>query len=560
MLYLVQTLQKYPEIALFLTIGIGFWAGNLKFGNFSLGVVTSTLLAGLLIGQIGIKLPSALLSTFFAMFLFAVGYTVGPPFIRAMKTDGLPHVVFSVIVCISGTATAILIGKALGYDAALTSGLLSGGYTNSTVLGVATDLIRQSGVPQAQVQSALALLPISYAVTYPFGTVGSAYLLANLAPKLLRIDLVKECAQYEREHGGGTFVGTTAYREYSARAFRVTNPALIGKTVREVETLLNHEIFVRRMRAGNEAAIADCTRDSVVTEGSILAVSGRLAALLAHEDQFGPEVKDAPLLDFPTERLDLVVTNKAYVGKTLGEVMDILAGEPGHGVFLTRFTRSDAPMPIERETTTQRGDVLNILGARQDVAKMAKLLGYADRPVESSDMTFMAFGIVIGSLIGAFTIHVGGIPFSLGTAVGAIVAGIVCGYLRSTRRTFGYIPAPAIWVFNNLGLNCFIACVGLNAALGFVGGIEHYGLTLLLAGMLVTLVPLLVGLGLGRYVFKFHPGILLGVCAGARSTTAALGALQEAAKSHVPAIGYATGYAVSRLAMALLTIVVVKAF
>ncbi|MCM2474311.1 aspartate-alanine antiporter [Rhizobium sp. CG5] len=560
MQYFVGTLQKYPEIALFLTIGIGFWIGNLRLGKFNLGVVTSTLLAGLLVGQVGIKLPAVLQSTFFAMFLFSVGYAVGPQFIRAIKNDGLPQVLFAVIVCLSGTATAILIGKFLGYDAALTAGLLSGGYTNSTVLGVASDLISQSGMEQAKLTASLALLPVAYAVTYPFGTVGSAFLLANLAPKFFKFDLVKVCAEYERDHGGNTTIGTTAYREYSARALRLTNTALVGKTVEEVESQFNNEVFVRRLRASEGAAIIDCQRDTVLTEGAILAVSGGLAALLAYENEFGPELKDVPLLDFSTELLDLVVTNKAYAGKTLGEIMSSLFGEPGRGVFLTKVTRSDISMPMKEEMKVQRGDVLTILGAKGDVAKIAKLLGYADRPVENSDMAFMAFGIVFGSLVGAFTIHIGGIPLSLGTAVGAIVAGIICGYLRSTMRTFGRIPGPAIWVFNNVGLNGFIACIGLNAALGFVGGIQNYGLTLFFAGTLVTLVPLLVGLGLGRYVFKFHPGIMLGACAGARSTTAALGALQEASQSNVPVIGYATGYAVSRLVMALLTIVVVNVF
>ncbi|KVD87073.1 aspartate-alanine antiporter [Burkholderia sp. ABCPW 14] len=558
--YFVYTFQKYPEIALFLTIGMGFWIGNMRIGKFNLGVITSTLLAGLLIGQIGIKLPTALQSTFFAMFLFSVGYTVGPQFIRALSSDGLPQVIFSIIVCIAGTATAIALGKLLGYNAALTSGLLSGGYTNSTVLGVATDLIQQSELPQAQLQNALALLPIAYAVTYPFGTIGSAYLLANIAPKVLGFDLVRECEQHEREHGVGTAVGTTAYREYSARAFRLSNPALVGKTVLEVETFFNRELFIRRVRAGEGAEIVDCTGDTVLTDGSIVAVSGGLASLLAYEDQFGPEMKDVPLLDFPTELLDLVVTSKEYAGRALGKIIDELFDEPGRGVFLTKVTRSDVSMPMRREMKIQRGDVLKILGAKQDVAKIAKVLGYADRPIEGSDMAFMAFGIVAGSVVGAFTIHLGGVPLSLGTAVGAIVAGIICGYLRSTMRTFGHIPGPAIWVFNNVGLNGFIACIGLNAALDFVSGIQNYGLTLFLAGTLVTIVPLVVGLVLGHYVFKFHPGIMLGVCAGARSTTASLSSLQEAAKSNVPVIGYATGYAVSRLVMALLTIVVVNVF
>ncbi|MDG5496219.1 TrkA C-terminal domain-containing protein [Niveispirillum sp. BGYR6] len=557
--YFVETLQKYPEIALFLTIGIGFWIGNFKMGKFNLGVVTSTLLAGLLVGQVGIKLPGVLQSTFFAMFLFSVGYSVGPQFIRALRSDGLPQVVFAIIICLVGTGTAIALGKLLGYNGALTAGLLSGGYTNSTVLGVATDLINQSGLPDVDLKASLALLPVAYAVTYPFGTIGSAYALANFAPKLLGFDLAKVCQEYEAAHGGKK-VGTTAYREYSARAVRLVSEALIGKTVEQVEKMFGNEIFIRRMRSVEGGVIIDCQRDTILTENAILAVSGSLSALLAYAHEFGPELKDVPLLDFSTELLDLVVTNKAYAGKTLGELIHSLFGEPGRGVFLTRYTRSDVVMSMNENIKVQRGDVLTILGAKADVAKIAKELGYADRPVEGSDMAFMAFGIVLGSLIGAFTLRIGGIPLSLGTAVGAIVAGIISGYLRSTMRTFGHIPGPAIWVFNNVGLNGFIACIGLNAALGFVGGIQNYGFALFLAGTLVTLVPIIVGVLLGHYVFKFHPGIMLGAVAGARSTTAALGALQEMSKSNVPVVGYATGYATSRLVMALLTIVVVNVF
>ena len=554
----IATIQKYPEIAIYLTIAIGFWIGNLKIGNFSLGTVTSTLLAGLLIGQANISLPPVLQSTFFAMFLFAVGYAVGPQFVRALRSDGLPQVVFAVLVCISGLVTAVILGKLLGYNAALTAGLLSGGYTNSTVLGVATDLISQSGLDPQQLKMALSLMPVAYAVTYPFGTAGSAWILATLAPKMLKFDLAAECEAYEKAHGTGVGNGTTAYREFSARAFRVNNPELIGKSVREIERLFNHEIFVRRVRNGNR--IVDCDDCTVIHENDVVAFSGGLSALIAYQDRFGVEVKDVPLLDFSTELLDLVVTNRAYANKTLGEILRTLFGKPGRGVFLTKFVRSDLAMPLNSEITIQRGDVLTILGAKEDVAKIAKELGYADRPLENSDMAFMGFGIVVGSLLGAITVHVAGIPLSFGTSVGAIVAGIFCGYLRSTKRTFGRIPGPALWVFNNVGLNGFIAVIGLNAAPGFVSGLQTYGVTLFLAGTVVTMVPLFVGLFLGHYVFKFDPAIMLGACAGARSTTAALGALQDAGRSKVPALGYTIGYAVSRLVMAVLTIVVVNVF
>jgi putative transport protein len=117
--YIIHTLQKYPEIAIYLTIAVGFWVGNLSLGKFNLGVVTSTLLAGLLIGQVHLVIPPVLQSTFFAMFLFAVGYAVGPQFIRALKSDGISQVFFTILVCASGLVTAILLGKMLHYDAAL---------------------------------------------------------------------------------------------------------------------------------------------------------------------------------------------------------------------------------------------------------------------------------------------------------------------------------------------------------------------------------------------------------------------------------------------------------
>jgi putative transport protein len=165
--YIIHTLQKYPEIAIYLTIAVGFWVGNLSLGKFNLGVVTSTLLAGLLIGQVHLVIPPVLQSTFFAMFLFAVGYAVGPQFIRALKSDGISQVFFTILVCASGLVTAILLGKMLHYDAALTAGLLSGGYTNSTVLGVATDLLNQVNQMPGGVKVAMALMPVAYAVTYP---------------------------------------------------------------------------------------------------------------------------------------------------------------------------------------------------------------------------------------------------------------------------------------------------------------------------------------------------------------------------------------------------------
>jgi putative transport protein len=262
-------------------------------------------------------------------------------------------------------------------------------------------------------------------------------------------------------------------------------------------------------------------------------------------------------LGFSTEQLDVVVTSKAAANHTIKELQDAELARSGHEIYLSNLTRSGQELKPQPNVQLQKHDVLTLLGARNDIEKAAKFLGYADRADTSSDIAFMSIAVVIGGIVGALTIHVGGIPLSLSPSVGALVAGLVCGYLRSVYRTFGRIPDPALWVFNNVGLNGFIAVVGLNAAAGLVAGLKAYGVGLFLSGIVVSIVPLVVGLYAGKYIFKFHPGILLGACAGARTTTAALGALQEAAKSPIPAIGYTIPYAVGRIVLAISGVIIV---
>lgn len=552
--FFISALHDNPDIAIYLTLALGAWFGTFKIGKFSLGVVTSTLISGLLIGQLNLHISPVMQSTFFDMFLFAVGYAVGPEFIRALKSDGLPQVIFTVIVCLSGLGTAIVLGKIFHYDSALTAGLLSGGYTNSTVLGVASSVMSQNAA------AAAALLPVAYAVTYPFGTAGSAWFLATLGPKLMKIDLPEACRDYEKTHGATQEIKDSAYISHVARALTVENSAFIGKTVAEAEDMLGHKIFIRRIRQQGNKNIVQCEADTVLNQGDEIIASGRLTDIVACQKQIGPESADINLLNFATEKLDIVLSKKATQGKTLGDLVYSEFNRPGHGIFLLGITRHDEAIALDMDMPLKAGDVLTVKGEGKDVAALAAKTGYADRNSNTSDLMFMCAGIAIGCLVGAVTIHVGGIPLSLGTNVGAIVAGVICGYIRSVKRTFGKIANPAIWLLNNLGLNGFIAIVGINAASGFIGGLQHYGLPLFICGIIVTMVPLIVGLLLGRYVFRFHPGILFGVCAGARSTTAALGAIQEAAKSSVPAIGYTVGYAVSRLVMAVLTIVLLNIY
>ena len=263
---------------------------------------------------------------------------------------------------------------------------------------------------------------------------------------------------------------------------------------------------------------------------------------------------DKALLDFPAEALDVVITNKTIAGKTLSE---IAVHEVARGVFLRKLVRSGREMPFTPGTKIDRGDVMTLVGAKRDVDRTAKEIGYADRPTNMTDMVFVGFGIVLGGLVGALTIHVGGIPLSLSTSGGALMAGLVFGWLRSVNRTFGRIPGPALWVLNNVGLTTFIAVVGISAGPSFVAGLKQAGVSLFLAGIVVTSVPLIIGVLMGKYIFKFHPGIILGAAAGARTTTAALGMIEDVAKSKVPALGYTVTYAVGNTLLTIWGLVIV---
>jgi putative transport protein len=270
----------------------------------------------------------------------------------------------------------------------------------------------------------------------------------------------------------------------------------------------------------------------------------------------GPEVDDAELLAYVAEKVDVVVTNKAVVGRTVEDLEHDELARFGRPVFVLGVTRAGHSIPVRPDLVIEHRDVLTVRGVRAHVEDLIKVLGTADRPTTKSDIAFMGVGIVIGSLVGTLTVNVAGVPLSLSPFVGTLLAGLIFGYLRSIYRTFGAIPGGGLWVFNNIGLNGFIAAVGLNAGPGLVSGLEQYGISLFIAGIVVSLVPLVVGLYVGKYIFKFHPAILLGACAGARTCTAALGALQEASESTVPTLGYTIPYAVGRIILAIFGIVI----
>src|SRR5512140_3129798 len=205
--WFATTLRQYPEIAIFLALAIGYYVGKFTFKGIGLGAVTGTLLAGVVIGQLRIPISQPLKATVFLMFLFAVGYGVGPQFVRGVAKDGLPQAIFAVVQCLFCLAIPVAIAKVAGYDLGYAAGLYSGSQTISAAMGLSTDAINRLGLAAEQTKSLLDSMPVAYAVSYMFGTVGSALVIALLGPALLRMDLKTACKDYEEKQGGKKEIG-----------------------------------------------------------------------------------------------------------------------------------------------------------------------------------------------------------------------------------------------------------------------------------------------------------------------------------------------------------------
>src|SRR5882724_13704780 len=539
--WFASTLRQYPEIAIFLTLAFGYYFGKFTFKGLGLGSVTATLLAGVLIGQLGITISQPLKATVFLLFLFAVGYGVGPQFVRGVAKDGVPQALFAVVQCLLCLAVPVIIVKLAGYDLGYAAGFYSGSQTISAAMGLSTDAINRLGLAADQAKNLLNSMPVAYAVTYMFGTVGSAIVIALLGPFLLRFNIADACKDYEEKQGGTKELGGlgTAWHRWEMRAFRVQPSArVIGLRAVEAEALLpQSRVFIQRIR--RNAVIEDATADTVLREGDVVAVAGAREALVSIIGERAKmvavaggrealadvtrgvsiEVDDPELLSVPVEGVDVYVTNKEVDGKTLAE----LAQRPGsRGVFLRKITRgaTATAIPILPNTQLQRGDIVTLVGRTQDIAAASKMVGVVDRPTDIADVAFIGGAITLGALIGALVLKVGGVPLTLSTAGGALIAGLVFGWLRSVRPSFGRIPSSTVWFMNSVGLNMFIAVVGLTAGPGFVKGLQTQGIGLFLWGAVATTVPLIIGMYLGKYVFRFHDALLLGICSGARTTTA----------------------------------------
>jgi putative transport protein len=543
--HVVSSLRANPELAVFLTLALGFVVGKLKIGSFRLGNVVGTLLAGVLIGQLEIEVAPIVKIVFFDLFLFATGYKVGPQFFRGLGRNALPQVALTAVLCVTSLLVTFAAAKLLRYDPGTAAGLLAGAFTESTVIGTAGETIARLDLPETEKKRLQNNIPVAYAVSYLVGTGFVVWFLSSLAPRLLKVDLKAESQKLEAELGGEEGQGQHSFAssrgDWDRRAYRLDDATWAGKSVAELEKKFSPErVFVERIHRRGQVLVAE--PETVLEKGDAIAITA-FRRVLAGGIPIGVEIEDHALLNFPIDVADVVLTNKALADRSLADI-----GEKyGRGVILLKLVRGGEEIPFVRSTVLNRGDLLRISGAREDVERAGKTLGYIEQPSYATDVVFVGLGIVIGGLIGALTVKVGGLPLSLTASGGALIMGLVFGWLRSVRPTFGRIPEPALWVFDTVGLAVFIGVVGLSAGPGFVAGLRETGPSLLIVGLLVAVTPHITALLFGHKVLKMNPVILFGACAGAGTVTAALRSIQDEAQSKLPVLGYTVPYAVGNI-------------
>jgi putative transport protein len=546
--WLEQFLVRYPELALFLVIGAGYWIGSFKIGPFSLGPVTGALFAGLFVGQFAHVPVSGMTKSFlFLLFLFGIGYSVGPQFMQALKRDGLKPILLAIIVGITGLVAAIVVARVLQLDAGFAAGLMSGALTHSAAMGTATDAVNGLPLPESDRLLLVAHIAVADAVCYIFGYAGVILFCTVVAPALLKIDLKAEALKLENSLGmTRTKPGVaSAWRKFELRAYRLGEGApLVGLTVASAEARVpEHRLFVLRFRRGKE--ISEAQPGTRLKAGDIIAVSGPRQVMVELLGARGDEVEDMELLDIPVTAADILLMNPELAGRNLG---DLSKEDWTRSLYLRSVRRGNQEIPIAAGVVLLRGDVLRVVGPEPVVQNAAGRIGTVIAPSTTIDFVVLGLAIFLGGLIGVLaTFTVAGVKISLSTSVGTLLAGLLVGHLRTRYPLFGRIPEGAVALMTSLGLAAFVGLTGIHAGPIFMSALKEVGVGLLLGGMVVTLLPQIVGLLVGHYALRMNPILLLGALTGAQTVTAAMAAVQERSGSPVAVLGYTPAYPMANI-------------
>lgn len=551
-----ELLRSQPEIALFASLAIGYFIGSFRVGPIQLGGVCGTLIVALILGQTGARLAPDLKNIAFALFIFALGFTGGPQFFANIGR-GWRYGLLSVVEIVSVLVLIMIAVFAMRLDAGTAAGLLAGAATESAVIGTASEAIAKLGFSDAETLRLQANIVTAYSVSYLFGLITIVLFTSQFAPLLLRVNLREEAERVWHKLGGDGAFGEgqrAAAPALVGRAFRV-GTAAAGGTVYAFEQTYGFNLTIEQVRRNG----ADVPVEPQLTfaAGDLILVGGRREAIVAAAASLGDEVADAGFDQVFAEKLDVVLTRSDAHGLTVAQLRERAKPEEGRGVYIAAVTRLETMVPALPGTELNRGDVLTLVGAKADVERGARRLGYVLPATQKTDFVYLGLGVLLGMAIGHLGGRIGGVSIALGTGGGCLLSGLLFGWIRSRHPLVGSLPSAAAQILKDFGLATFIAAVGLSAGPDAIKLVREYGLALPVVGILMVLVPGLLSLWIGRVFLKLEAPMLLGAIAGQQCSTPAISALVGVTGNSTPVIGYTITYALSNILLPLMGPVVV---
>lgn len=546
-----HVVRNAPEVFLFGAVAIGTWLGRIRIRGFAIGATACTLVVAVLLGLLGdFVIPPILRSTLFGLFVFAIGYRAGPEFFASLSLRTLTQVVMGLSVGVVGLIAVLILAHTLNFDSGTAAGLAAGSLTQTSMMGAAVGAIAQSGLPEDVVRQQQANVAAGYAVTYVCGYILVLLFVPLVAPRLMRINLREEAKKLEAELMGGAQAkpASLVYRKFQARAYLVTRGA--GLPIEAIEKKVGRRAVVEKIIRKGSAI--DVLPSTMLEDGDHLVVVAPSSAIVAVDELVGPEIEgENLLLSVEGEVADVLLTDRELHGRSIADLVDRL-GDKARGVFMRSLTRHGQEVPIAPLTKLYVGDIATLAGTKAPLAAVIPLLGQRIRAVDMADFAFIAAGLAAGLLFGLLSIHVGPVMLTLGGGGGALVAGLVCGWYASRRPGAGAFPPAARQVLTDLGLAGFVACIGLANGAAALNAIQTHGFTLLMAGVVVTIVPMIVATLFAYHILRMNPVIICGGLSGAMTVDAAVAGCCDVAESQTPLLGVAVPYAVSNVVLTVL--------
>ncbi len=552
--WLHETFKKSPEMALFLSLAVGYWIGKIKFGKFQLGGVAGSLLVAVIVSQVGVQVDAGVKAVLFALFIYAVGFESGPQFFSSLGRQSIKEIVLAAVMAATGLATVVVMAKWFGLDKGLAAGVAAGGLTQSAIIGTAGDAIAKLGLDAAETARLQANVAIGYAVTYVFGSFGAIIVCVNLLPKFMGRTIRDDAIAAETAMQAGMKV-LGADQEEAA-------PSLVGRiyeltadpqrTVADIENA-DPATTITIERVKRDGRFVEVSPTLALRRGDIVLAVGRRDAVVASAPLLGKEVYAVEGMELTMHKRDIVLTNKDFERKTVAQIREATAGGVRHGIFVVQLSRMGQVLPMQPDTVVQAGDVVTIFGAEQDVKRVAAIVGDVIVPSAKTDFVYLGAGLVVGLLVGLLSVKIGSIPLTLGAGGGALLSGLLFGWYRARRQTFGALPTSAVQLLKDLGLAGFVVVVGLSSGLQAVQTVKQHGLTIFGVGVVVTIVPMILTMLFGRYVLRYaNTAIFAGALSGSRSANPAFGEVLDKAENAIPTVPFAITYALANVFLTLL--------